>query len=58
LVDLGGIEQFKANRRRDAKKLKLCQKNGVSLIYVRPDYILEKVIKDILDAQPPARADD
>jgi hypothetical protein len=44
----GGAEGFKKNVNRDKKKLGLCQKNGVALIYVRPGYVLDAVISEIL----------
>ena len=47
----GGEQAFKATKRRDAKKLRLCKKNSVRLIYVRQDYKLEDVIRTIVEAK-------
>lgn len=47
----GGEQAFKTTKRRDAKKLRLCKKNGVRLIYVRTDYKLEDVIRTIVEAE-------
>ena len=44
----GGEEGFKAIKRRDAKKKRMCTKNSVRLIYVRPGYNMQNVIDDII----------
>lgn len=44
----GGERAFRATRRRDAKKKRLCTKHGIHLIYVRPGYVLQEVIAEIL----------
>lgn len=46
----GGQEAFEQNLKRDKRKLRLCKKNGVNLLYVRPGYTLESVIKEIQEA--------
>jgi hypothetical protein len=43
----GGEEAFKKTVERDKKKEKLCKENNCQLIYVLPDYDIEKVIKNI-----------
>jgi hypothetical protein len=44
----GGNAAFQQTQKRDAKKKKLCQKNGIRLIYVRPDYKLDEVLNLII----------
>ena len=43
----GGEESFKANKERDALKRAKCQKNGVSLIEVRPGYDFQELVTQI-----------
>ncbi len=43
----GGQEAFIQNQKRDQRKLRLCKKNGVNLIYVRSGYTLQNVIEEI-----------
>ncbi len=43
----GGIEAFIKNQERDRRKLDLCIKNGIRIIYVREKYVLKDVIKEI-----------
>lgn len=43
----GGEKAWRASRRRDAKKRRLCEQNGVRLIEVRPGYCLEGLIAAI-----------
>jgi hypothetical protein len=45
----GGEEAFKKGQKRDALKRQKCDKAGVKLIEVRPDYEIREVIKDIKD---------
>jgi hypothetical protein len=47
----GGDQAFKATKRRDAKKLRLCKKNDVNLIYVRSNYKLKEVIRTIFETK-------
>ena len=44
----GGETAFKAMRRLDARKKRLCIKHGVHLIYVRSGYDLQEVVKEIV----------
>lgn len=44
----GGEKGFKATKRRDAKKRRACTVNGVRLIYVRPGYVLQQVVNEII----------
>lgn len=46
----GGQESFIQNQKRDQKKLRLCKKNGVNLIYVRAGYDLQDIIAEIQSA--------
>ena len=41
----GGEKAFLKTQERDARKLELCNANGVRLIYVRPGYSLKEVMK-------------
>lgn len=50
----GGEEAFRQTQRRDARKFRLCRRNGVRLIYARPGYNLEEVVRDILSSKPTA----
>lgn len=43
----GGEEAYRQNVKRDERKKALCQKNNVSLIYVRPGYSIDNVICEI-----------
>lgn len=43
----GGEKSYVETRRRDEKKRRLCTRNGVRLLYVRPGYILKDVIEEI-----------
>lgn len=43
----GGQEAFTQNQKRDQRKLRLCKKNGVHLIYVRSGYTLQNIIAEI-----------
>jgi hypothetical protein len=43
----GGKEAFEKQQRLDAKKELLCKENGIYLLYVRPGYSLEEIIKQI-----------
>lgn len=43
----GGEEAFMETQRRDTRKLALCKKHGVTLIYVRKGYVLDEVISEI-----------
>lgn len=44
----GGEQAFQQSQKRDARKLKLCQENNIRLIYVRPGYMLEDIIDEVL----------
>ena len=43
----GGEEAFIQNQKRDNRKLRLCKKHGVHLIYVRPGYAIQDVVTEI-----------
>ncbi|HLY24801.1 MAG TPA: hypothetical protein VKQ72_00585, partial [Aggregatilineales bacterium] len=43
----GGEEGFKSTQERDTRKLRLCNMNGVKLIYVRPGYLLKDLVAQI-----------
>lgn len=43
----GGEEAFAQTQERDRRKRELCEANGVKLVYVRPGYIFEDLIKEI-----------
>lgn len=43
----GGPEAYEAVQKRDARKLRLCKRHGVRLIYVRPGYDLGAVVAEI-----------
>lgn len=43
----GGDAALEQTKERDSRKLRLCQSNNVHLIYVFPDYVLDKVIYEI-----------
>jgi hypothetical protein len=43
----GGEEAFIQNQKRDQRKLRLCKRHGVHLIYVRPGYDIQYVIAEI-----------
>lgn len=43
----GGEEAFRRNVERDRKKLSICKRNGVRVIYVRQGYKLAEVISEI-----------
>lgn len=43
----GGEEAFIQNQKRDQRKLRLCKRHGVHLIYVRSGYALQDVIAEI-----------
>lgn len=40
----GGVEAYEAVKKRDAKKKRLCSRNGVRIVYVRPGYFLPDVL--------------
>ncbi|MCK4392071.1 hypothetical protein KAX17_04130 [Candidatus Bipolaricaulota bacterium] len=46
----GGEAAFQATKRRDARKKRMCTKNGIRLIQVRPGYDLQKIVHEIRDA--------
>jgi hypothetical protein len=46
----GGEEAHVRTTQRDARKMELCAQNGVRLLYVRPAYSLEMVIRQINEA--------
>lgn len=43
----GGPEAYEAVQKRDARKLRLCKRHGVELVYVRPGYDLDVVVAEI-----------
>lgn len=43
----GGHEAYIQNQKRDQRKLRLCKRNGVHLIYVRSGYKLQNIIAEI-----------
>jgi len=43
----GGPEAYEAVQKRDARKLRLCKRHGVELVYVRPGYDLDAVVAEI-----------
>ena len=43
----GGKEAFKKTQERDKKKKRLCNRNGIKLIYVYENYVLEDVFNEI-----------
>jgi hypothetical protein len=43
----GGQDSFEKNKQRDDRKYRLCKRHGVKLIYVRPFYNLQSIIKEI-----------
>lgn len=43
----GGEDAYQATKRRDARKKRMCTKNGIRLIEVRPGYDLREVIRMI-----------
>ncbi len=43
----GGEEGFMATQERDIRKMKLCKKYGIRLIYVRAGYSLKTILKEI-----------
>ena len=43
----GGQNAFEQNRERDARKKRLCDKYGVPIIYVRPDYNMSNLLIEI-----------
>ncbi|MDM8524283.1 hypothetical protein QUF80_13015 [Desulfococcaceae bacterium HSG8] len=45
----GGIEGFEATKKRDARKKRLCKKNGVELIVVTEDFTHKQVIEIVND---------
>lgn len=47
----GGEEGFKKNQERDARKRKLCKRHGVTLVEVRPGYVLQSIVEQIRLAQ-------
>jgi hypothetical protein len=46
----GGMESFQRQAANDEKKKRLCVKNGIRLIYVKPNYDLHGVLKEIRTA--------
>lgn len=50
----GGEAAFVAQRERDARKRQLCEANGLTLIEVLPDYVLDEVISQIRAARRPS----
>ena len=47
----GGEDAYQATKRRDARKKRMCTKNGVRLIEVRPGYELRELIRIIHDTR-------
>lgn len=47
----GGRRAYEATKRRDTRKKRLCTRNGVELLYVRPCYVLEGVVAAIREGQ-------
>jgi hypothetical protein len=43
----GGEESFQQTRMRDLRKLRICKKHGVRIIYVRPGYSLPDIIAEV-----------
>ncbi|MFT3886578.1 MAG: hypothetical protein QM713_00195 [Arachnia sp.] len=43
----GGPEAYEAVQKRDARKLRLCKRHGVELVYARPGYDLDAVVAEI-----------
>lgn len=48
----GGVEAFKKNVERDRRKLAICKRNGVRVIYVRKGYELVELVAEILSEAP------
>ena len=48
----GGEKAWRAVRRRDAKKRRLCKANGVRLFEVRSGYSLAELIEEIAQERP------
>ena len=46
----GGEDAYQATKRRDVRKKRMCTKNGIILIEVRPGYELQKIMRMIHDA--------
>lgn len=47
----GGEDAYQATKRRDARKKRMCTKNGIRLIEVRPGYELRELIRMIHDTR-------
>jgi hypothetical protein len=47
----GGEEGFKQTIERDVRKAQLCKQNGVRLLYARPGYVLENLLKQIRESE-------
>ena len=47
----GGVAAYHATKRRDVKKKRMCTKNGIRLIEVRPGYELQELIRLIHEAR-------
>lgn len=43
----GGQEAYEAMKKRDARKRRICTRNGIELVYVRPGYEIDAVIAEI-----------
>jgi len=52
----GGEEAFKMQQERDARKKRLCEQNGCSLLYVYPGYSIAETVKLIAQAIQERRA--
>jgi hypothetical protein len=48
----GGEEAFRKNVERDRRKLAICKRNGVRVIYVRKGYELMELVAEILSEAP------
>lgn len=43
----GGQAAFEETQKRDRRKKECCDRNGIALLYVRPDYVLDSVLATI-----------
>lgn len=50
----GGQEAFEAVARRDARKRRLCARNGVRLVLVNPGYLLADVVSEVRGPTTPS----
>lgn len=48
----GGEASFLETKKRDLRKLRKCRQNGVRIIFVRPGYLLDEIIKEAISADP------